>query len=101
GCGGGAVVHLQILVRAVAEELGAAGPEVGERGDELLRCRSGLLVEMDRRHRGLLLLLQSIWPPEAQSRSAATPSSITDARPCLRGRGGAALATVGRVDIVS
>jgi hypothetical protein len=32
-------VHVKIVVGAVPEELGAAGPEVGDSGDELLGRR--------------------------------------------------------------
>jgi hypothetical protein len=43
-------VHFEVLVGAVAKELRAARPEVGERGDELLGRRGGRLVAVDRRH---------------------------------------------------
>jgi hypothetical protein len=33
------VVHLEVLVGAVAKELRTAGPEVGKPGDVLLGCR--------------------------------------------------------------
>jgi hypothetical protein len=49
------VMHLEVLVGAVAKELRAARPEVGEPGDELLGRRSGRLVEVDRRHACSLL----------------------------------------------
>jgi hypothetical protein len=39
-------MHLEVLVGAVAEELRAARPEVGQPGDELLGRRGGRLVEM-------------------------------------------------------
>ena len=41
GLAGSLVVDLEVLVGAVAEQLGAAGTKVGEPGDELLRRRSG------------------------------------------------------------
>ena len=43
-------MHLEVLVGAVAKQLRAARPEVGEPGDELLGRRGGRLVEMDGRH---------------------------------------------------
>src|ERR1051326_1097326 len=43
-------MHLQILVGAVAEEFGAARPEVGESGDILLGRQGGRLVEVERGH---------------------------------------------------
>src|SRR5262249_48313946 len=42
-----AVMYLEVFVGAVAKELRAARPEVGEPGDELLRSRRGRLVEVD------------------------------------------------------
>src|SRR3954453_21751254 len=48
------VVHLEVLVGAVAEQLRAAGPEVGEPGNELLGRRGGGLVEVDGGHDLLL-----------------------------------------------
>jgi hypothetical protein len=40
-------MHLEVLVGAVAKELRAARPEVGEPGDVLLGCQGGCLVEVD------------------------------------------------------
>ena len=54
GLTGALVVHLEILVGAVAEELRAARPEVGEPVDELLGRRGRRLLEVDRGH-GVLL----------------------------------------------
>jgi len=50
GLGGAAVMHLEVFVGAVAKELRAARPEVGEPGDVLLGRRGGCLVQMDRGH---------------------------------------------------
>src|SRR5437867_11701758 len=50
GLFGALVMHLEVLVGAVAKELRAARPEVGEPGDELLGRRRGRLVEVDRGH---------------------------------------------------
>jgi hypothetical protein len=52
-------MHLEVLVSAVAEELGATGAEICETGDILLGRQSGGLMEMDRRH---LLLLKGFAP---------------------------------------
>ena len=41
-------MHLEVLVGAVAEELRATRPEIGEAGDELLGRRGGRLVQIDR-----------------------------------------------------
>jgi hypothetical protein len=38
---GAAVMNLEVFVGAIAKELRAARPEVGEPGDELLRRRGG------------------------------------------------------------
>jgi hypothetical protein len=40
-------MHLEILVGAVAKELRAARPEIGEPGDVLLGGRGGCLMEAD------------------------------------------------------
>src|SRR5215831_5138855 len=40
-------MHPEVLIGAVAKELRAARPEVGEPGDVLLGCRGGCLVEVD------------------------------------------------------
>ena len=42
------VMHLEVLVGAVAKKLRAARPKVGEPGDVLLGRRSGCLVQVDR-----------------------------------------------------
>src|SRR5262249_41441564 len=55
-----AVMHLQVLVRAVAKELRAPRPEVGERGEELLGCGGCGLVHMDRRHAFSLREVQAV-----------------------------------------
>src|ERR1700722_6956009 len=44
------VVHLEVLVGAVAKELRATGPEVGKPCDVLLGRRGGWLVEVNRGH---------------------------------------------------
>ena len=43
-------MDLEVPVSAVAKELRAARPEVGEPGDVLSRRQGGCLVHMDRRH---------------------------------------------------
>ena len=43
-------MHLEVLIGAVAKELRAARPKLGESGDVLLGRRSGCLVEVDRGH---------------------------------------------------
>jgi hypothetical protein len=48
-------MHLEVLVRAVAKELLAAGPEVSEPGDELFGRRGGGLMHVDRGHMCSLL----------------------------------------------
>src|SRR5262249_480197 len=45
-----AVMHLEVLVRAVAKELRTAGSEVGQGRDELFGRRRGRLVQVDRCH---------------------------------------------------
>src|SRR5438093_13435378 len=45
---GALVVHLEITVAAVGEDLRAARPEVGEPGQELLGRRGGRLMKADR-----------------------------------------------------
>jgi hypothetical protein len=50
GLRGATAVHLEVVIGAVAKELRAARPEVGEPGDKLLGRRCGCLVEMDRGH---------------------------------------------------
>jgi hypothetical protein len=47
GFTGALVVHLQVVVGAVAKQLRAARPEVGERRDELLGRRVRRLIEVD------------------------------------------------------
>ena len=44
------VMHLEVLVGAVAKKLRAARPEVGEPGDVLLGSQGGCLVKVDRGH---------------------------------------------------
>jgi len=49
-------MHLEVLIGAVAKELRAARPEVGESGDVLLGRRGGcLVVEVDRENACSLL----------------------------------------------
>lgn len=48
-------MHFEVLVGAVAKDLRAARPEVGEPGDVLLGGRGGCLVEVDRGHACSLL----------------------------------------------
>src|SRR6267143_4493542 len=43
-------MHVEVVVGAVAKELRAARPEVGEPGDVLLGRRAGCLVQVDRGH---------------------------------------------------
>src|SRR6185503_17414728 len=50
GMVGPLVMHLEVLVGAVWKQLRAAGPEVRERGDELLGRRGGRRVEVDGGH---------------------------------------------------
>src|ERR1700733_14591920 len=52
------LMHVEVLVGAVAEELRTVGPEVGEPADVLLRCQPGYLVEMDRGHVSLLFCVE-------------------------------------------
>ena len=40
-------MHIEIRISAFCKDLRAAGPEVGEPGDELLGGRCGRLVEVD------------------------------------------------------
>src|SRR6476646_868915 len=47
---GALTVDLEVCVGAVGEELGAAGTEVGQPGDELLRRHCGRLVGRSRGH---------------------------------------------------
>jgi len=49
------LMHLEVLVGAVAKKLRAVRPKVGEPGDVLLGCEGSCLVKMNRGH--LLLLL--------------------------------------------
>ena len=44
------LMHLEVLVGAVAEELRTVRSEIGEPGDVLLRCQLGYLVEVDCGH---------------------------------------------------
>src|SRR3954447_9448905 len=53
------VVHLEVLVGAVAEQLRAAGPEVGESGNELLGRRGRRLVKVNGGHE--LVLSRDGW----------------------------------------
>ena len=50
GVRGATVMHLEVVVRAVAKELRAARPEVDQRGEELLGRRGRCLVQMNRGH---------------------------------------------------
>src|SRR4029077_16109838 len=50
GLRGATVMHLEVLVGAVAKKLRAARPEVGEPGYVLLGRRGGCLVQVDRGH---------------------------------------------------
>jgi len=54
GLTGALAMHLEVVVGAIAEQLRAAGPEVGEPGDELFGRRGGRLVEVDGGHDVLL-----------------------------------------------
>src|SRR5262245_36392755 len=45
-----ALMHLEVLVGAVAEQLRAAGPEIGEPGDVLFGCRRCRLMKVQRSH---------------------------------------------------
>ena len=47
GLGAAEMVHLQVLIGAVAEELRAARPEVGEPSDVLLGRQRACPMEMD------------------------------------------------------
>src|SRR4029079_8210658 len=55
GLRGATVMDLEVIVGAVAKKLRAAGPEVGEPGDVLLRRRGSCLVQVDRGHAFSLL----------------------------------------------
>src|SRR5262245_4626713 len=50
GLCGAALMHLEVLVGAVAEQLRAAGPEIGEPGDVLFGCRRCRPMKMQRSH---------------------------------------------------
>ena len=72
-----AVMHLEVLVGAVAKELRAAWPEVGKPGDVLLGRQGGCLVEVDRGH------VCSFFPvPTILSRVLITPVDAAHAGPC-------------------
>src|SRR5581483_676885 len=47
-------MHLQVLVRTVGKQLRAAGAEIGESGNILLRCQGRCPMKVDRRHAFLL-----------------------------------------------
>jgi hypothetical protein len=61
-------MHLEVLVSAVAEKLRAAGPEVGEPGNVLLRRQGCCLVQLDCGH---------ARPLKHTSRSAASRPKAT------------------------
>ena len=84
---GALVVHLQVVVGAVAEELRAARPEVGEPGDELLGRRGGRLVDVDRGH-ACSLLGGDVASTSSFGPSIATPLRASEEEPLLRSRGG-------------
>jgi len=44
------LMHREVFVGAIGEELRTARTEVGESSDVLLRCQVGCLVKMDGRH---------------------------------------------------
>ena len=44
------MMHIQVFVGAVAKELRAAGPEVGEPGDILRGCQGSCLMQVDCGH---------------------------------------------------
>ena len=50
GLRGAAVMHPEVLVRAVAKELRAARPEIGEPGNVLFGRQGGCLVQVDGGH---------------------------------------------------
>ena len=43
--GAGASVYAEVRLGAVLKQLRPVGPDIGESGDELLRCRGGRLVQ--------------------------------------------------------
>ena len=44
GVAAGLAVYAEVRVGAVLGQLGPVGPDIGESGDELLRCRGGRLM---------------------------------------------------------
>src|ERR1700721_2452792 len=52
-------MHFEVLVSAVAKELRAAWPEIGEPGDVLIGRRGGCLVQVDCGHAFSLLFCSS------------------------------------------
>src|SRR5262245_9691710 len=77
------VMHLQILVRAVAKELRAARSEVDERREQLLWRRSRRLVQVDRGHRySLATIAGTVGDPAANLPRCCHPPvrSATDTR---------------------
>src|ERR1700722_6145174 len=69
-------MHLEVIGGAVSKELGAARPEVGQAGEELLGGRSGCLVKVDRDH-GVLLDRDGLdgrgSPSQSQSERKVAP----------------------------
>ncbi|WP_430336350.1 hypothetical protein [Rhodococcus sp. ACT016] len=76
------MVHLKVVVRAVAEKFLATWPEVGKTGKELLGCHGGRLMEMDRGHGAFL----DTWmiPPVPEAGVVTYPEHHARKR---RGRG--------------
>jgi hypothetical protein len=63
------VMHLEVFVGAIAKELRAARPEVGESGHVLLRRGGRFSVEMDRGHNFAPCMFCRIIEPSAKART--------------------------------
>src|SRR5262245_49196466 len=83
---GALAVDLEVVVGAVAEELGTAGTEVGEPSNELLSRRRGRLVEPNRGHASPFSDLYS-------RRSRGTKATGLVTNPAATERAGALLLT--------
>ena len=85
GVGRAAMVHLEIIVGAVAEELRPTGSEVDECREELLRRRGRGAVKMDRGHPSSLVIASLFAGPGPV---AASPPAACSTRGRGRGRPG-------------
>src|SRR5262245_56872272 len=77
------VVHLEVGICAVLEQLGPAGSEIGQSRDELLGYRCSCLVKANGDHQAVLSRRFWSMPPSSASHSAMIPGDACGNHPQL------------------